>query len=221
MNDGSYRSVVFTKSINFDLMSNQEREAIELGYQGFLNNLYFPIQIFIRSSKIDISKYLTGLGEKKNSQENLLLALMMDDYINFIAEITSAANIMDKKFYIVIPFHPNIDLADAKQKSKGVFSAFGELFGRGVSGAKITINEKDLDEAKIELKNRSQAILGGLANVGVQGVVLNTQELIELYYDAYNPDTATYQTLSENAAINSPVINKGYGEPPYGLERGL
>ena len=54
MDDGSFRSVVMVKSINFDLMSLQEQEAVESGYQGFLNSLYFPIQIFIRSQKVDL-----------------------------------------------------------------------------------------------------------------------------------------------------------------------
>jgi hypothetical protein len=57
MNDGSFRSVVMVKSINFDLMSAQEQEAVEYSYQGFLNSLYFPIQIFIRSQKVDLQPY--------------------------------------------------------------------------------------------------------------------------------------------------------------------
>lgn len=221
MNDGSYRIVVFTKSINFDLMSNREREAVELSFQGFLNNLYFPIQIFIKSTKVDISKYLDKLTVKRDNHENLLMSMMMDDYINFIANITQAANIMDKKFYTIIPFHPEANLGGAKKKGLGLISSITGLWSGKSSSARITINEEDLNQAKIELKNRAQAVLGGLANVGVQGVTLNTKELIELYYDTYNPDTATYQNIGDNTAINTPIITKGQGQPPYNLERGL
>src|ERR1035438_3575436 len=53
MDDGSYRSIIMVKPINFDLMSGQEREAVEYSYQGFLNALYFPVQIFIHSERVD------------------------------------------------------------------------------------------------------------------------------------------------------------------------
>src|SRR3954464_3234759 len=61
MSDGTFRAVIMCKSINFDLMSPQEREAVEYSYQGFLNSLFFPIQIFIRSEKVDIRPYLERL----------------------------------------------------------------------------------------------------------------------------------------------------------------
>src|SRR4051794_11145251 len=57
MGDGSFRAVVASKSINFDLMSSREREGVEYSYQNFLNALYFPIQIFIRSQRVDIGPY--------------------------------------------------------------------------------------------------------------------------------------------------------------------
>src|SRR5436309_9893343 len=63
MSDGSYRSVIMVKSINFDLMSPQEQEAVEYSYQGFLNSLYFPIQIFIRSQRVDLQPYIEKLDK--------------------------------------------------------------------------------------------------------------------------------------------------------------
>ncbi len=81
MNDGSYRSVVMVKSINFDLMSPQEREAVEYSYQGFLNSLYFPVQIFIRSQKVDLQPYLEKLDKIRTEHESMLLALPMEYYI--------------------------------------------------------------------------------------------------------------------------------------------
>ena len=79
MSDGSFRSVVMVKSINFDLMSQQEQEAVEYSYQNFLNSLFFPIQIFIRSQKVDITPYLEKLDKIRSEHDNMLLALMMDD----------------------------------------------------------------------------------------------------------------------------------------------
>src|SRR3954471_3106579 len=63
MNDGSFRSVVMVKSINFDLMSPQEQEAVEYSYQGFLNSLYFQVQIFLRSQKVDLQGYIAKLDK--------------------------------------------------------------------------------------------------------------------------------------------------------------
>jgi hypothetical protein len=207
MSDGSFRSVVMLKSINFDLMSPQEREGVEYAYQGFLNSLYFPIQIFVRSQKIDIGPYLEKLNKIRGEHDNMLLALLMEDYINFMAVLADQTNIMDKKFYIAIPYFPNVDAQKAVQASKG--------FLTGIFGQKeqtVTINEADLENAKSELKNRVQAVLNGLSQCGVQGLPLDTQELIELYYDAYNPDTATRQQLKNFNDLSAPVVTKGEGQ---------
>src|SRR4051794_160923 len=109
MNDGSYRSVIMVKAINFDLMSPQEREAVEFSYQGFLNSLYFDIQIFIRSQKVDLQPYLEKLDKTRSEHENMLLALLMEDYVQFLAVMAEQTNIMDKKFYVVIPYFPVAD----------------------------------------------------------------------------------------------------------------
>jgi len=84
MNDGSFRSVIMAKSINFDLMSPQEQEAVEYSYQGFLNSLYFPIQIFLRSQKVDLRPYIERLDKIRTEHDNMLLALLMEDYIGYI-----------------------------------------------------------------------------------------------------------------------------------------
>lgn len=97
MNDGSYRAVVMIKSINFDLMSPQEQEAVEYSYQGFLNSLYFPMQIFIRSNRVDLQPYIEKLDKIRTEHDNMLLALLMEDYINYIDALSQQTNIMDKK----------------------------------------------------------------------------------------------------------------------------
>src|SRR5471030_1269777 len=104
LNDGTFRAVIMCKSINFDLMSATEREAVEFSYQGFLNSLYFPIQIFIRSQKVDLRPYLAKLDKLRSQQDNMLLGLLMEDYVAFLSDIASQANIMDKKFYVVIRY---------------------------------------------------------------------------------------------------------------------
>jgi hypothetical protein len=209
MNDGSFRSVIMVKSINFDLMSPEEREAVEYSYQGFLNSLYFPIQIFIRSEKVDLRPYIERLDKIRSEHDNMLLALLMEDYITYIENLSYQTNIMDKRFYVVIPYYPVADITKAITQSKNFFTGIKEMFNN--KEQHVTINEADLNTAKDELRNRVQAALAGLQQAGIQGLPLDTQELIELYYDTYNPDTATRQQLKNFEDLSVPVIEKGQG----------
>jgi hypothetical protein len=221
MSDGSFRSVVMVKSINFDLMSIQEQEAVEYSYQGFLNSLYFPIQIFERSQKIDLQPYIDKLDKIRTEHDNMLLALLMEDYIGYIDDVGQQTNIMDKKFYVVVPFFPVIDTTNkAVEQSKTFLTGLGSLFNK--QEQHITINEVDLENAKTELRNRVQATLAGLLQCGIKGLPLDTQELIELYYDTYNPDTATRQQLKNFEDLSADVVIKGQGTAPQAhLQREL
>lgn len=220
MNDGSFRSVVMLKSINFDLMSLQEQEAVESGYQGFLNSLYFPVQIFVRSQKVDLQPYIAKLDKIRTEHDNMLLAMLMEDYIGFMGNLSAQTNIMDKKFYMVIPYFPVADVQKAITNSRNFFTGLGDLFSK--KEHHVVINESVLEQAKTELRNRVQAVLGGLMQCGVQGLPLDTQELIELYYDTYNPDTATRQQLKNFNDLSTPVVTKGQGIAPQPeLDRSL
>ncbi|MEK7561353.1 MAG: hypothetical protein AAB541_00625 [Patescibacteria group bacterium] len=214
MNDGTFRAVIMCKSINFDLMSPQEREAVEFAYQGFLNSLYFPIQIFVRSQKVDLGPYLDKLDKIRSEQESMLIALLMEDYVAFLAEIAAQTNIMDKKFYMVIGYpDANADIRRALKTSTGFFTGLADLFG-GSKTPHVVIDENTLENAKTELTNRVQAAMQGLLQCGVQSVPLDTQELIELYYEAYNPDTAARQQLGNPDDLTVEVISKGQGSAP-------
>jgi hypothetical protein len=210
MSDGSFRSVVMMKSINFDLMSPQEQESVEYAYQGFLNSLYFPVQIFVRTQKIDLQPYLERLDKIRTEHDNMLLAMLMDDYLIYMDQLSQQTNIMDKKFYVVIPFFPHPETAKkALSESKNFFSGLTNMFSPAETH--VVVNEVDLENAKNELRNRVQSVLGGLQQCGVQGLPLDTQELIELYYDTYNPDTATRQQLKNFNDMQADIVTKGEG----------
>jgi hypothetical protein len=209
MKDGSFRSVVMVKAINFDLMSGEERESVEFAYQGFLNSLYFPIQIFIHSDRVDIKPYLDLLQKIRGNQDNMLLALLMDDYINYMFAISQQANIMDKQFYVVVPYSPTEELKPNISSTKNFFTGLTDIFSN--QNKKVTINEPALVKAKDELRNRVQALLSGLQQSSVQGIPLDTQELIELYYNTYNPDTSVRQQLKDFDGLSSPIVAKGDG----------
>jgi hypothetical protein len=210
MSDGSFRAVVASKSINFDLMSSREREGVEFSYQNFLNALYFPIQIFIRSQRVDIGPYIDRLSNIRRSQDNMLLNVLMDDYINFIDILSQEANIMDKSFFVVVPYYPTGDLNNVKEQAKGFF---GKLFSQPQTTA-TRIDKATYDKAKDEIKNRIDSVTSGLFQIGVKSVQLNTKELGELYYNVYNPDTAVREPLGDFERVTSTYVRKGDGEAP-------
>jgi len=138
----------------------------------------------------------------------MLLGLLMEDYISFLADIASETNIMDKQFYVVIQYpEPDQNLTTALRQSTGFFQGLAGLF-TPKREPHVLIDDTTLTKAKTELKNRVEAVMQGLLQCGVQSVPLDTQELIELYYDAYNPDTATRQKLDIHSTIGEPVITK-------------
>ena len=208
MNDGSFRAVVACKSINFDLMSSREREGVEYSYQNFLNALYFPVQIFIRSQRVDIGPYIDRLVTIRRAQDNMLLNVLMDDYIEFIDVLSQEANIMDKSFFIVIPFFPAGDLSNVVEQGKGFF---GKIFQKPQAVA-TKIDAAAYSKAKDEIKNRVDAVTSGLFQIGVKSVQLNTKELGELYYNVYNPDTAVREPLGNFENITTTYVQKGQGE---------
>lgn len=210
MSDGSFRAVIASKSINFDLMSSREREGVEYSYQNFLNALYFPVQIFIRSQRVDIGPYIDRLTTIRRSQDNMLLNVLMDDYINFIDVLSQEANIMDKSFFVVVPYFPAGDLNNVIKESKGIF---GKLLAKPQTMA-TKIDKATYDKAKDEIKNRVDSVTSGLFQIGVKSVQLNTKELGELYYNMYNPDTAVREPLGDFDDVTSTYVKKGSGEAP-------
>ena len=210
MKDGSFRAVVACQSINFDLMSSREREGVEFSYQNFLNSLYFPIQIFIRSQRVDIGPYLDRLVSIRRGQDNMLLNVLMDDYINFIDVLAQEANIMDKSFFVVIPFFPAGDLNNLKDQATGFF---GRIFAKPQTQT-VKIDTVLYNKAKDEIKNRVDAVTSGLFQMGVKSVQLSTKELGELYYNVYNPDTAVREPIGNFENITGTYVQKGQDEAP-------
>ena len=215
MSDGSFRAVVECESINFDLMSSREREGIEFSYQNFINSLYFPIQVLIRSRRVDIGPYLDRLAEIRRNQDNMLLNVLMDDYMDFIDILAQEANIMDKSFYVVVPYYPAGEENAFKQQTKGLFNSFFS----GKKEATVTkIDQVTYTKAKDEIKNRVDSVMNGLFQMGVKSWQLNTRQLGELFYTSYNPDTSSRESLEgiDPSELTTTYVTKGTGPSPRG-----
>ena len=188
MGDGSFRAVIACESINFDLMSAREREGVEYSYQNFLNALYFPVQICIRSQRVDIGPYLDKLVAIQRTQDN----------------------IMDKSFYVVIPYYPAGE-GTILDQSKGFFT---KLFAPKNTNTVTKISKETYERAREEIRNRADTILNGLMQIGVRAVQLKTKELGTLYYNMYNPDTAVREPLGDFNNVTSTFVRKGEGAVP-------
>jgi len=217
MADGTFRAIVTCKSINFDLMSGREREGVEYSYQNFINALTHPIQILIRSQRVDIGPYIDRLMKIRRDQDNMLLNVLMDDYINFIDVLSQEANIMDKSFFIAIPYYPLGESTNLVEQSKGFFSSLIPKTKNVVT----KINTETYEKAKTEIKNRVDGVMSGLFQIGVQSVQLNTKELGELFYNFYNPDTAVREPLGDFEDVTSIYVKKGQGQAPKIQSGGL
>ncbi|KKR21836.1 MAG: hypothetical protein UT50_C0003G0017 [Candidatus Moranbacteria bacterium GW2011_GWA2_39_41] len=176
LKSGSLRAVLAVSAINFDLKSSIEQEGIINQYQNFLNSLDFPIQILISSRRMNINKYITYIEKKEKEQDSELLRLQIYEYKNFIRQLVSVSNIIDKSFYIIIPFAP------VENKDK---SFLGNLFS---SARKDILHKReDFETYKNQLFQRLDHISTSLSGIGARMTPLKTQELIELMYNSYNP----------------------------------
>lgn len=207
MRDGSLRMIILCSPTNYDLKSGGEKEAIEFAYQGFLNGLHFPIQICIQSRKIDLDGYLDKLDQMLADQSNALLADLMEDYIYNIRELLNVANIMDKKFFVVVPYY-------VQEVAKG--NVFKQLTATFSKPSDVTQTDEQFMQRKSELIQRTNIVAQGLASIGVRAAVLKTQEVIELFYGSYNVDEAQNQTLVDTSSMSAPVVEREGGNPkPY------
>lgn len=196
LKNGSLRSILLVSSLNFDLKSAEEQDAIILQYQNFVNSLDFPLQILVSSRRFDIRPYIELLKEKENHQKNELLRLQISEYQNFIKSLAEVSNIMSKLFYIIVPFSPIED------KEKGLFHSLTTLF----NPAGAVIERREFFETyKNQLWQRVDHVSFGLSQTGLKVAPLNTEEIIELLYNSYNPSLFTTRLTRNIEAIDVAV----------------
>lgn len=191
------RAILMTSSVNFALKSVEEQDAITYRYQEFLNSLDFPIQILITSRKFDISDYLAMLEQKKREQENELLRIQTEEYIEYVKSLTELTNIMAESFYIVIPY-VSLEKKDIEQNITSKFSAI-----LSTKSSTPQADTETFEQKKSQLWQRVEFISSALSATGIRIVPLNSEELIELFYKLYNPEAKekpTLETTSTNSA---------------------
>ncbi len=199
LKNGGLRVVLKTSSINLNLKSEPEQNAVIYSYQNFLNMLEFPIQIVVRSKKLDIDNYIEKLKKLGVKQSNPLLQKQTFEYVEYISRLVEYADIMEKEFYVVIPQDPY------RAESKGLLKTFLENIFPQDTVAKIKQRHNEFEQLKKSLTSRVNTVRSGLENCNLRVTELNTQELIELFYEVYNPQTSRNQkfTSDENLALET------------------
>jgi len=183
LKDGGMRAILLCSSLNFSLKSEDERNAILLQFQDFLNSLDFSIEIVIQSRKLDIRPYIALLEEQEKTQTNSLMKIQVREYIEFIKNFTENTNIMTKSFFIIVPYSPAV-------LNTGVTRGVEDISSRlGFSAKKeqVATTESNFDENRTQLEERLSVVEQGLIRTGIRMARLGTEEVIELFYKAFNP----------------------------------
>lgn len=182
LKDGTMRAVVLASSLNFSLKSDDERNAIIMQFQDFLNSLDFFVQISVQSRRLDIRPYLALLEERYKEQMNDLMKIQTREYIEFIKKFTETTNIMTKSFFIVVPYDP------ALINIKGGVGGIGiNLFKKRTATEEIESKRASFEENRTQLEQRVSVVEQGLSRCGIRVVRLGTEEVIELFYKIFNP----------------------------------
>jgi len=174
LRNGSCALVLNISAVNFGLLSEKEQEAIIFAYAALLNSLTFPIQILVKSQKKDISSYMKLLDEEAVKQRKQVMKERIKKYKEFVQSIVTTNRVLDKKFYIVIPFS-SLEL--------GAGSAAGVVLGKkGLPFSKNYILEK----ARTTLSPKRDHLIRQMARLGLRAKQLTTEELIDLLFKIYN-----------------------------------
>jgi len=204
LTNSELRAVLLVSSVNFALKSEDEQNAIVFQFQNFINSLTFPIQILMQSRRLDLAPYLGKLQERLENEQNELIRLQIADYIEFIKRLLSVANIMDKNFFVVVPYSPPVT------KKGGLLS---DLLG-GRKHQDVHIPSDQFATFKQEIAKRVGVVIAGLASMGLRSATLTTQQLVELFYATYNPEEATKERLTYTQLLSAPVVRQEGEQTP-------
>lgn len=198
LQNGGAAMVIQTSAVNFELLSEEEQEAIIYSYNAFLNSLSFPIQVLISSRQMDVSGYLNYITRQQEKTQNTRFKLQLEKYHSFISGIVKENRVLEKKFLMVIPFSP-LELG-----IKGGFS----LFGPKKTGLPFSKNYI-LTRAKTALIPKRDHLIRQLGRLGIKGQQLTTGALIEFFYELFNSEQEDVQKVPQGADFSTVMVSKG------------
>lgn len=194
LRDGGLRQILLVSGINFDLKSEDEQNAITFAYQNFLNSLNFSLQIFVHSRRVNIEGYIENLKKVEAEETNPLLRTQISEYGEFIKSFTSQNAIMNKSFFVVVPYD---SVSVPGFNAAGGGGLLSRLMGKGSGDSKAAQEEDDraFMQKTGQLAQRTEQVVTGLTQIGLRAVALRDDEIIELLYNLYNPEAVEKRGL--------------------------
>lgn len=200
LKNGGLRAVMKVHALNFNLKSEVEQQSIITGYQAFVNTLLFPIQIVVRSTRLNIDPYLRTIQEKAKGLGSTLLKNQTNDYAAFMEKLVSVADIMQKHYYIIIP------VDGTRSSQRGLLSRFYDWLNVDDTKAKALQRNRDFKNYSKIMRDRVTLVQSGLESIGITVERMKSPELAQLYYQIYNPETSQKEKFGSLGDLN---IEKG------------
>ena len=186
--------VIRTNAVNFDLLSEIEQDAIIAAFSGLLNSLNFPVQIVVRSKKLDITNYLEKVKAIENRIKDPLLKVQAESYRKFVQELIKRNEVLDKSFFVAVPSG-----GTASTPTGGPFDFLQNLIGKSSSNKRVNVDiPKLLKTATNDLYTKRDALIREFARINIKARQLTTQELVEMFFDIYNPVALHDQRIRTN-----------------------
>ncbi len=207
LKNGSVSAVIQTTAVNFDLLSEIEQDAIIAAFSMILNSITFSVQVVVRSKKLDITKYLEKIYKIETKIKDPLMRYHAESYRKYVQDIIKENDVLDKNFYIVVSTGPQV----FSEPGSGPFDWALKLLGKQSKRLDVVDTERLYKEAQTSLIPKIDHIVSEFQRLGVKIRKLDTQELVELYFDIYNPTSLHGQRIRTNVedyktAIVSPAI---------------
>lgn len=173
--NNEYRIVIETSSVNFELKSEEEQDVIIDGFQTFLNSLPCPLQILIRVREVDIDQYVDRIAQSKDSEKEKVYKSQIDNYCSFIKNLVSgneqalpSGNRILSRHFYVVIPHHHTD------------------------------RNKDFTLIREQINLNKDIVMRGVEKLGMKARVLDSLELLDLFYSFYNPQQAKAQPLQKH-----------------------
>lgn len=190
--DRRYRLVLKTSAVNFNLKGEREQDVLIDAFKQLLNGLSVPVQILIRTRRMDIERYVRRLENLERKEPIPLYKRQLWAYKEFIRQKIEGSKILSRQFFIVIPF-------DANLQQEELNLAMRQYVENGEYGSnpQDTQEKVEFQLAKQQLEALSQNIIENLKRLGIRADLLNTDEILELFYTFFNPGQAIGKTLKQ------------------------
>lgn len=202
LKNGGAAVVLKTTSVNFDLLSIREQDAAISAFSGLLNSLSFPIQVIVRSKKMDITAYIENVKKIEVEQTDSKIKEQTRKYIRFVQELVTKNEALDKNFFVIIPYNTVAVIPGGSP-----FSWAFDLLGFNTKKKGHIDISYVLKIAKVQLEPKTEHLIKEFTRMNIKAKQMTTEELVELFYDIYNSESARLQKVRQSLTdYTTPIV---------------